>query len=89
MYIFFSLDVLRSINKSKGESLQIFLRYIIKSCEKSKKIPKLVNFSHKIQSKTQELVNTVINLDPCIIQTGSREFSYSLYRLFTCILYYN
>lgn len=78
-----SLDVLRSIDKSKGESLKIFMKHIKKVCEKSKKNENLENISSKIQSSIQELCNTVKNLDPDILQTGSREFSFSLYRLFT------
>jgi hypothetical protein len=45
--------------------------------------------SHKIQSTAKELVSNVKNLDPDIIQVGSREFSYSLYRLFTGFFFEN
>ena len=36
-----SLDVLRSIQKSKGDSLKVFAKHIEMICEKAKKVPTL------------------------------------------------
>lgn len=79
-----SLDALRSIKKSKGKSLQIFFKHILKICEQAKnydqlkdKVEVLEKLSKKILKYTSENQTELV--------TGAREFSFSLYRLFTGI----
>jgi alkylation response protein AidB-like acyl-CoA dehydrogenase len=78
-----SLDVLRSIQKSNGASLEIFAKHVEKTCERCNQIPKLNGLSQSIQKALKDLTVLVRKTDPEIVQTGAREFSFSLYRLLT------
>lgn len=77
-----SLDALRSIKKSQGESLKLFFNKILKTCEEANKYEPLkqkcallVDLSKKVIEFVQKNENELI--------TGAREFSFCLYRLFT------
>lgn len=80
-----SLDALRSIQKSKGESMKIFNKQIRLFCEKGKDVAELEKFAKLILSSTEN-ITSYLKKDPQIISSGAREFSFSLYRLFTGIL---
>jgi hypothetical protein len=77
---------LRSIQKSKGDSLKIFGKNIELTCEKAADIPKLAKQVALIVKSTRDLLKFAKN-DLEMLQTCAREFSYSLYRLFTGKLY--
>lgn len=78
----FSLDALRSIEKSKGKSLQIFIKSILKSCEKAKEKNSLKRIADKIEVELKK-VSEFAKANPEQLKTGAREFSFTLYRLFT------
>jgi putative acyl-CoA dehydrogenase len=77
-----SLDALRSIQKSKGESLKILAKYIQLACEQARQREELIEFSKLISKLTKE-VTGLVAMDSELIQTAAREYAFSLYRLFT------
>ncbi|CAF0767429.1 unnamed protein product [Brachionus calyciflorus] len=80
-----SLDALRSIKKSNGESLQIFFKHILKTCEQAKKFDRLLEKSVILEKMSKKVLKFVqINNNELVV--GAREFSFGLYRLFTACL---
>ncbi len=77
-----SLDALRSIQKSKGDSLMILAKHIELACEQGYKREELREFAQSISKLTKE-VTGLVKMKSELIQTAAREYSYSLYRLFT------
>jgi hypothetical protein len=78
-----SLDALRSIQKSKGESLKVFHKHVSLTCERAK-------LNEKLRDKAQTVVgllNGVCSLakpeTASVLANGAREFSFSLYKIFT------
>ena len=77
-----SLDALRSIKKSNGDSLEIFFKQIFKACEQAKKCDKLKDKSILLEKLSKKTIGFVREKNFELV-TGAREFSYGLYRLFT------
>jgi hypothetical protein len=76
------LDALRSIEKSNGDSYRIFAKNIKLICEKAVKFDLLKESAEKITNSLSTLSN-LLETNRQFLQIGAREFSFSLYRLFT------
>lgn len=76
-----SLDSLRSIQKSKGESIKIFAKHVNTICEEAKKWDQLKDKANVLSGSMSQLLK-VVKIDDTLV-TGAREFAYSLYRIFT------
>ena len=74
--------MLRSIQKSKGQSLAILVKSIQLSLEKVKDHEFFKEETKRIGKLVQGIIQ-FIKSDPESIKTASRELSFSLYRLFT------
>ncbi len=78
-----SLDVLRSIQKSNGDSLKCFRKHISLNCEKAKLFPLLKDNASKIERLINEIFDLAfLNDSQQFLIHGAREFSFSLYRIF-------
>lgn len=77
-----SLDALRSIDKSKGASLDLFLKNITLSCEKVTNVASVGLIAERVVKSTKDLRSFVAKADASTLQTSARDFSFSLYRLF-------
>lgn len=77
-----SLDALRSIKKSQGESLQLFFKTIIKTCEEAQKFEPLNSKAVLLIDLTKKVIEFVQTNENELV-VGAREFSFGLYRLFT------
>lgn len=76
-----SLDSLRSIQKSNGESIKIFAKHVNQICEQAKKADQLKERANELNVALGQLLKAV-KMDNALV-TGAREFAYSLYRIFT------
>jgi hypothetical protein len=75
-----SLDVLRSIEKSKGEVLHAYHEFIAKTCETALKFDK-INFQARIIAKnTKDLLKFIQNHQDLLVESA-RDLSYSLSRI--------
>lgn len=80
-----SLDALRSIQKSNGESIQIFFKSVFKICEQAKLIEPLKDKVETLVKLSNNILKSLKLNDPSELVTGAREFSFTLYRIFTGI----
>jgi hypothetical protein len=77
-----SLDVLRSMEKSKGMSIRVFAKHVNLICEEAKKVDSLKDKANAVSLALNQLLKAV-KPDNNELVTGAREFSFSLYRIFT------
>ena len=78
-----SLDVLRSIKKSKGESLKVFQKFVNLICEKAAQNDQLKEKSDLVINQLNLVCDLVSPKYADVVANGAREFAFSLYRLFT------
>jgi hypothetical protein len=78
-----SLDALRSIEKSKGESIKIFHKQVTLICEKAKSNEKLRDKAEIVLKNLNSVCSLVKPSNAHVLANGARELSFSLYRLFT------
>lgn len=76
-----SLDVLRSIQKSRGDSIRIFAKHVTLMCEQAKDVEQLKDYVTRINAAMQQILKSL--REEKAIVTGSREFAFSLYRIIT------
>ena len=74
--------MLRSINKSNGYSIKVFLEFILNICNQAVELDQLRDLAQKIKYSVEK-ISSLINLNPEILQIGARDLSFSLYRVFT------
>ena len=76
------MDALRSIKKSNGYSFKVFLDFVLNICNQSVELDRLKEPTEKVKNSIEKIAS-LINSNPEILQIGARDFSFSLYRVFT------
>lgn len=79
-----SLDVLRSIAKSGGETLLAFRSHVKKRLQAgmNSNHAHLKDCATRVDALLDQLCQTVTNVNESLLQTAARDFSYSLARIF-------
>jgi len=79
-----SLDVLRSVAKSNGETLRAFSSHVKKRLSHAlvSNHEMLKHEASKVNSALDQLMQVASSVDPSVLQVGARDFAFSLARIF-------
>ena len=77
-----SLDVLRSIEKSKGDVIKSFISNVKRTCEKASAQSDLKPYADNILKSTNDLTKFMHSNQHLLLKCA-REFSFSLFRVFS------